>query len=192
MRTKPHNYWNKVENITAEANQLRKLHKKRRFSGKFLKETGNVSLRNALERFRYHPLIQGIRARDSKLTTRKDAIKAIDHIKKHLRLKETPSLSYLKQLGYTNVVSMFRDRKKLPNGSLRDEQYILGEAARLMSENNWDHLPGGHILYERGYSSLVSAITRHHGGFPRFRERLINYLDRTTNDSLLEEYLGSE
>ena len=40
-----------------------------------------------------------------------------------------------------------------------------------MEEHNFDAFPSGRKLIELGYNGLSAAISRHHGGFPNFREK---------------------
>ena len=49
---------------------------------------------------------------------------------------------------------------------------------------------------ERGYSSIAFAISRHHGGFPTFREKLRKLMGAPSEqdrlEGLLDDYSGGE
>lgn len=72
--------------------------------------------------------------------------------------------------------------------------YVVNQAQEIMKENSWDELPAPKILIKLGYSRLSYSISRHHCGFPVFREKLRGYLgQKSENDqleSLLENYVG--
>lgn len=100
------------------------------------------------------------------------------------KLETIPSSNKLKELGHYNLSMAivqyhggfvaFRKALSLKQikGILREPKDALGYAKRLMKEHKWETLPGSSRLIELGYTQLVTAVTRHHGGFHRFRELL--------------------
>ncbi len=56
---------------------------------------------------------------------------------------------------------------------------VVVEAKKAMEEQGWEELPSSRILYNEGYSGLVHAIHRYHGGFHKFRELLGQKQKRT-------------
>ena len=106
---------------------------------------------------------------------------------KELGVDELPGAGVLSAGGYCNLVSAvqryhggfykFREslgQKKLmaESGAWRDLDYTLNEARNVMKSLGAEKLPGSPALCDKGYSSLVSAITKYHGGFHKFRKLL--------------------
>ena len=63
----------------------------------------------------------------------------------------------------------------------------ISEAKKVMEEIGVDRLPHGNKLQELGYSSLSSAISRHHVGFNTFREILNQEIGIKSNKEHLTE-----
>jgi len=55
---------------------------------------------------------------------------------------------------------------------LRDFTKFVAEVDRLKKEHGWEELPGKKILDGIGLSYIGNAITRYHGGFHAFREKM--------------------
>lgn len=74
--------------------------------------------------------------------------------------------------------------------------YVVDQAQKIMKENSWDELPAPKILIKLGYSRLSYSISRHHGGFHVFREKLNEYLGQKSEtdklESMLEKYIGGQ
>jgi hypothetical protein len=98
-----------------------------------------------------------------------------------------PSQEVLERKGYSGLTNAIRKhygsvrecRKMLgqsnptkPNGFWEDQDNALAEARKAMEEQGWDRLPSQKELSDRGYSPLVNAIGRYHGGLVEFREIL--------------------
>ena len=62
--------------------------------------------------------------------------------------------------------------KKKPNGYWSNVDNIVSEARKAMAENGWDYLPGNDVLNDKGYGGLGTAISKHQGGYHKFRELL--------------------
>jgi len=62
--------------------------------------------------------------------------------------------------------------KKKPNGYWKSLENTVAEAMRVMGEQGWRVLPPARELAKNGYSSLNTAISRHHGGLNKFRTKL--------------------
>jgi hypothetical protein len=57
-------------------------------------------------------------------------------------------------------------------GNWKDLNYTIRQARQAMQEQGWSALPGWRMLLDHGYSSLIGAIHKYHGGFAAFREQL--------------------
>ncbi|MBS3082007.1 hypothetical protein J4416_03710 [Candidatus Pacearchaeota archaeon] len=58
-----------------------------------------------------------------------------------------------------------------PWGFYRNIENILNEARKIMERENWVNLPGGNVLRERGYHSLVNGINKY-SSYPEVRRIL--------------------
>ena len=74
-----------------------------------------------------------------------------------------------------------------PDGYWKSLENTISEAKEVMKEQGVDKLPPGNKLVELGYNSLSSAISRHHVGFPNFRELLNQELGIKSNKEHLTE-----
>ena len=88
----------------------------------------------------------------------------------------------------------FSFRKRLING-WQGLEFTLGVARKLLEENSLEDLPSAlQLRVKFSRSDLSAAISKYHGGFPVFREKLREYMGHETNQdnlgSLLEEYVG--
>jgi len=59
-----------------------------------------------------------------------------------------------------------------PNGYWKKEENILAEARKAMQQHGWSALPSADQLQKHGYSYLISAISRNHGGIQNIRTKL--------------------
>jgi len=62
--------------------------------------------------------------------------------------------------------------KRKPRGYWKKEENVVAEAKKLMEEHNFETLPTQKKLWKLGYSSLIAAILKYHGGLHQFRELL--------------------
>jgi len=62
--------------------------------------------------------------------------------------------------------------KRRETGTWKSLDYTLQQAREIMEECDLKTLPASNKLGELGYSSLCTAISKHHGGFPSFRKLL--------------------
>ncbi len=65
-----------------------------------------------------------------------------------------------------------QEQIRVPRSSWFHEDYTVLKAQEAMDKLGVDTLPGSTILRRYGYSSLGRAITKYHGGFPKFRKKL--------------------
>lgn len=86
------------------------------------------------------------------------------------------------------------DTKNIPQGSWADLEFAIGQAKEAMKERGYETLPNQQELQRAGYWSLVNAISRYHGGLPKFRQILEERISGRTETqqlrSLLETYVG--
>ncbi len=120
-----------------------------------------------------------------------------------------PSLRWLQDRGHSSILHAinrhhggfrkFRDalgeeQTRRESGKWKDFNYASEEALRFMQEEGYEILPGTWTLAKRGYGSLVSAVTKYHGGIVSFRQKLNQSLGREESskqlESLLEVYVG--
>jgi len=97
--------------------------------------------------------------------------------------------------GFSNFRKLLgQDQLRRKYGSLKDTEYIFQEIQEIMARERWDDFPSSTKLAESGYSSIVYAIVRYHGGFPVFREKLNGHMNVSSEtdrlESLLETYAG--
>jgi len=110
----------------------------------------------------------------------------------HLAMKKhgwlvLPSNSVLEKHRYGSLISSIRKyhggiiefRKMLGHpqrtikpGTWKKLSFAVEQAQMVMEKNQWDILPGSHVLHANGYSSLGGAIVKYHGGYHKFRETL--------------------
>jgi hypothetical protein len=83
-------------------------------------------------------------------------------------------------------------------GRWKDLEYTIQQLEHAMHEEGWKTLPCQDVLNQNGYSSIASAINRHHGGFVKFRQILgqegpmgrwkdINYTIKRAQQALQKE-----
>jgi len=63
-------------------------------------------------------------------------------------------------------------RTKPESQKLRNLDYALEQARKVMEVHELDTLPGEDKLKELGYGALLNAIIKHHGQFKKFRKKL--------------------
>jgi hypothetical protein len=112
--------------------------------------------------------------------------------------KEKIERSWL-QVGYVNDgaydFNFYRDKAR--SGTWKSIEFVLGETKRFLSRYNLSDLPSRTIIEKLGHSSLGYAISKYHGGFRVFREKLNECLRGEADnklESFLEDYVsgGSE
>ncbi|MEK6871624.1 MAG: hypothetical protein AABX16_01855 [Nanoarchaeota archaeon] len=114
-------------------------------------------------------------------------IKEARKIKRKHKLKKLPGNEILKQLGYhgflngiqkyhggINAVREYlgEETVRIDSQLLRNQDYILQQAQKIMQKEGFDSLPGSTTLYAKGYSSFVNAVNRHHEGITTIRKKL--------------------
>ena len=86
-----------------------------------------------------------------------------------------------------------QSQMRTPNGQWRGFDFTVQQALKAMQEHGWDNLPPCNVLEDSNLNGLALAISRYHGGFPRFRELLRQHLSLPTEQdqltNLLEAYL---
>lgn len=87
-------------------------------------------------------------------------------------------------------------RFKNPREIWKDLEYVIEQTKKIMQENSYEDAPTKDQLIESGHSKLAYAISRHHNGFPAFREKLREYMgmpilnEDSQLESLLEDYVN--
>src|SRR3989344_5505816 len=114
------------------------------------------------------------------------ALKKAKKIMKRENWNELPNALLLRERGYNGLTSAidryfgfhkFRDalgekQRKIKDGSWKNLEFTLKQAKESMKKENWEELPSSDVLSKYGYSYLVSAITKYHKGFHKFRKLL--------------------
>jgi transposase len=108
----------------------------------------------------------------------------LDEMAKHYDVSSGTIQKWLNEKGIT--------RKKVRSNSWKSLEFGL-EQARLFLEQHpeYSELPSAGTLTEEGCSSLSQAISKYHGGYTVFRERLKDFIGRPS-DSLLEQYANEK
>jgi hypothetical protein len=111
----------------------------------------------------------------------------IEKIMRENGLSDIPSQKVLGGLGHAMVARAIQkyhggfrklrallgiEQKKIENGLWKQEEYALNAARGAMTNLGVTYLPSFNRLNESGYSSLVHAISVHHGGMSEFRKKL--------------------
>jgi len=73
-------------------------------------------------------------------------------------------IDFREKMGYTP--------KRRKNGVWKSYDFIVAEVEKLKETHGWHVLPGKKILDGMGLSYIGNAITRYHGGFHAFREKM--------------------
>jgi superoxide dismutase len=74
-------------------------------------------------------------------------------------------------------------------GVWKDITYAIQQAREAMHKEGWTALPSGRVLTEKGYSSLLTAIYKYHGGLSVFRDKLNEALGINPGKEQLEEII---
>lgn len=130
-------------------------------------------------------------------------------MKKH-KLNKVPDPDTLTELGASSIRNGIRKfggfrhyrelfgEEQMSNspGTWQSLDYCIQFAKDITKKHGFDFLPGSHITRSLGYLMFNSAIHRYHGGFPAFRERLIDYMGKPNENRKLEDffikYVGGE
>lgn len=86
-------------------------------------------------------------------------------------------------------------REIVKKNSWKSIKYSFEQAEKFMHEHpEFEYLPQSEILRTYGYSSLTWSISKYHGGFPAFREKLRKYMGQSSEkselESLIREYIS--
>jgi len=120
-------------------------------------------------------------------------------------LPSDPVLKKFKQYSLLNAIYKFGgfvefrkamglDEVDLRKQRWKDLKYTLENAREFILNYGYDELPPSRDLVSRGYKSLVKSIYRYHGGFPAFRQKLNEHLERESDESkliaMLKQYVS--
>jgi hypothetical protein len=143
-------------------------------------------------------------------------LKDQEYLKKKVRevmeeneLDYLPSNATLNKLGYSSLgfainnyhggfrafrETLGQEQRQKEKGLWKKIDYAVVQAKDIMAKHGFDVLPSVSVLTELGYSSLISAVSKYHGGLVEFRK----LFDESTNgdkrinqlESLLDDYIG--
>ncbi len=85
----------------------------------------------------------------------------------------------------------FEFKRKIKLSVWGSLEYTLNEAKKFLEDNNFEELPSAIKLKDMDHSDLVNAISRYHGGFLAFREKLREYMNLPSENSQLESLLDN-
>ncbi len=205
-----HDSWKSLDYTIEQAKSIiKKLHVKSLPSSDILRENGFSQLCNAIQR--HHGGFYEFRKKlyevqnNVKKGEWKNLPFTLEYARKWLQKNPEylflPSFDELYELDESSLASSIskyhggfhRFRKLLgekpkmrEKGLLKNLEYVINEALVLMNKHGWNKLPAEHILYKKGYKSFSRAVSKYHGGFPAFREKLREYLGQTSQKSELE------
>jgi len=75
--------------------------------------------------------------------------------------------------GFTGLRKLLgQQRLRREDGLWKTQEYILQQARELLQKEGWTTIPGATTIREHGYSSLVQAADKFHGGLPGLRKLL--------------------
>ncbi|HLP79723.1 MAG TPA: hypothetical protein VK158_03760 [Acidobacteriota bacterium] len=209
---RPDGYWLNVENAKKEALQIMRTHNFKRLpSTHTLFKLGYSGLMGAIQEHyggvgAFRKLL-GDTAENYLLW--QDKQKAADYarslLKKH-NWKTLPASQTLEKLGYAGFVAgvrryhdgleSFRNYIGVQNlqtqrGLWQDRTYVIQKLHEAMAKLGTSEFPTASTLYKSGYTPLVAAINRYHGGFPTFRESLPD-TEREHLAAVLATYVGDK
>jgi len=194
--TKPPGYWQKEENVLAEARQAMEEHGWAILpSNKELRKHRYSSLNDAM--CKYHGGIQNIRTKlgqQNPNTKPQGYWKSLENTIAETRQamaeqgwSALPSSNDLKKHGYSSLsaaiikhhggIRTFRTKLGQTNPNIKPKRYwqslenTLKEAQQAMEKHGWGTLPAQEKLRKHGYNSLHHAIT-FHGGIQNIRGKL--------------------
>lgn len=163
-------------------------------SGNDLRKKGYVSLDGAIGR--HHGGIQKVRkllGQDISLKKDTGYWTSVDNIvaeaktaMKQMGWSQLPTEDVLRDNGFSPIANaakyvggicrlreiLGQENSQRPRLLWKDRDYAVSQAKEIMEKECWEQLPNANTLQEKGYSALVHAISRHHGGFSRFRALL--------------------
>jgi superoxide dismutase len=194
---KPGGYWKILENCAAEAHAaMEKEGWETLPCGRILENSGYKSLVHAI--VGYHGGFHQFRTLLGQRQLRRQAglLKSHDYLIHQIReamkkegWTKLPSDRVLRDKGYSTLshaimhyhggFPRFRaylgqrpGKPRVKRGLWPNLGYAIQQAHKAMRKEGWKTLPNCDMLAEKGYSSLSSAIMKHHGGFHRFRKLL--------------------
>jgi hypothetical protein len=191
---KPNGYYQNLETTISEAKKIMKEHNLDKFpTQNKLKELGYGGLSSAITKhhggfpnFRKKHFGEESSIKPHGYYTLENTINEANKIMKEHGLDTFPSYGKLNELGYSGLGSAinklhgglnnFRVKHLGEELLTKPHKYwtlenTISESKKLMKEHNLDKFPTQDKLRELGYSSLSSAIRRHHGGLSNFRKK---------------------
>jgi hypothetical protein len=192
---KPKGYWKEIDNAVSEARRVLVEHNFETLpSSDNLCKLGYSSLADAISK--YHGGFPEFRRKLGVQNPRKDygywndINNALEEGRKLMEkngLDAFPSNRELMKLGYSALATAISDfhggyvkfRKKLgdklkriENGLWKNQDYVVKQVKKVMEENGLNELPNFIVLRNLGYTGLVAAVSRYHGGDQKVRELL--------------------
>ena len=213
---KPKDYWINLENVKREISQTMEFYQDEKLpTHEEFNRRGLSSLASAISN--YHGgfptfrrrMLEDSRKPNNYWREEENVIREMEETMKEHKDFEMPSQKELALRGLSSLsaaitkyhggISNFRSKidgliKSKPRGYWKDPSNALAEARILLDAYELKELPSQGFLYENGHSDLSNSISKHHGGFPLFREKLKEHMGLETEPdplgSLLEEYVG--
>jgi len=154
-----------------------------------------VNKRKILDKLEQEGILVRGRRKDGVLKNKSDE-EFVNYIKDKYQGETITAVARKDSIAYSEIqrrglkVMFFEEGVLKDNRSpWRDEEYTLQEAKTIMGYEKWDILPSDGRLRTLGYKRLSTAMNRYHGGINDFREKLMKYMGRPSEDSQLEEML---
>lgn len=176
-----------------------------------LKELGYVTLAVAIDKkhggYRTFRRLLGEEQKclpSGKLKNRNFILSQLRKIMQQKKCATIPSSYQLNKWGYKSLgyaiykyhggfneirKSLGEEQRRVKNGSWKSLEYALERAKELLEDNSLDELPAHGRLIKLGGSSLAKAITKYHGGYISFREKLYQYIEKPCENKQLEGLL---
>lgn len=215
-KRKPDGYWKDKDNVIKA---LRKIMKRKKIdyvpNAKRLIHLGYVSVAYAIEQ--HHGGFRAFRksvGEDQRIADKGQwkslefVLNETKSILEHHNLDCLPETKKLIELGHHDYVAgvqryhggLQKIREKLGHKQYmhkrkvwQNEEFVIGEALRVMNELNLEELPSTRVLHSHGYSTFGSSIVRYHGGMVSFKEKLRKYQSKLSHkeevEILLEAYI---
>jgi hypothetical protein len=185
-------------------------------SSRILKSMGEGSLTASIENYhggfqKFRELLgqKQIKGDPSKLDDLGYVLKEVKKIMDEYELGMVPTFSQLKKLGYSSLAygimehhgmskirsSLGQENERVGHGNWKDLGFTIQKAKEVIEKNELDFLPKSYELQRMGYTSLIAAISKYHGGFISFKEKFeektgISSLDRKQLERILNNYVN--
>jgi hypothetical protein len=113
--------------------------------------------------------------------------KEVENLKNKYGFDKTPTAKEMQELGHSSLYQaiskyhggLVKFKESLgetpahkPQGHWKNIETVINAANDAIEDNGLSVLPSAKKLQQLGYSSLVQAIKKYHGGFKRFRDLL--------------------